>query len=542
MCLNYLTLVKSWWRKIINGDHRHDESHYLARSNTIRSLWKNKEFSALAKFIDADIIALDDRADIAFMIALAHAKLDHRGSYLVFSKLALDWNITPQSMTNIINEHRSGSSGKSFDVRVLNKIEIGIGWAANTINTAIYRHHGLLTIGEYQYTAYYESESVLSVVRISGINVESYKLQGRYRLHDAHNSISLGYDRNNCLHITYDHHGTKLKYRRSEVPYAIDTWQDEASMTGQHEDKVTYPTFINPRFQHPLTLLYRDGESDKGCARLKIFDEQSGLWSDYPVAVLSGENNAPWPCNGYWNHPAIDKNGTLHLSFVWRTHSIGSEQLVNNLNICYAKSDDNGLTWRTSTGIEFKLPITPVNCEVIFPVPPGSNLINQCSMAMDSKNHAHIAYYASDGDGVPQYFHLWQSGKKWKSRQVSNRKYPFKLKGVGTLQIPISRPEIIIDRDDSVHILFRGDLSGNCLSAYSASAPEYVSDLDSFKVIWPLEVGNAEPVIDRTRWSIDDTLALFVQKTGQTNGDIQTDTITSQVSVINVKFTSLNNE
>lgn len=97
--------------------------------------------------------------------------------------------------------------------------------------------------------------------------------------------------------------------------------------------------------------------------------------------------------------------------------------------------------------------------------------MNQCSMALDSRGYAHIAFYANDDIGIPQYFHLWQTGSRWSARQVSNRKIPFQLKGIGTLQIPISRPEIILDQDDNVHLLCRSDLSQNRLSVYSASSP-----------------------------------------------------------------------
>lgn len=369
MCRKFLKFIKSWTGKIRHNDHYHDISHNSVYLNSIYLSWKNKEWSTLTKISASDISNLENRAEIAFIIAIAHAEVGAEDDYIAFSDIASGWNLTPGSMKKLIGDSYQKNYGPKFKAKILDHIQIGLGWATNTVNTAIYRHHGLLTVGPYRYTAFYESDCVLTLVRLSGDSMESYRLPGQYRLHDAHNSISLGHDRDHCLHITYDHHGTKLKYRRSSKPYAIDAWRDEQSMTGQYEDRVTYPTFINPRLDHPLTLLYRDGESDKGCARLKTFDEGLGIWSDHPVAILSGESNSPWTCNGYWNHPAIGKDGALHLSFVWRTHSIGPEQLVNNLNICYAKSFDNGLTWQTSTGIEYRSPITPVNSEVILAVP-----------------------------------------------------------------------------------------------------------------------------------------------------------------------------
>lgn len=537
MCRKFLTLIKSWISKNrhdkVNDDFK-DDFAYLQRINT---LWRSKDWPALTKITDRDISSRVDRAQLAFIIAIAHAEMDAQDGYEMFSDIAFKWGLTAESMKKLIGDNYKKNFSSKFRANVVGSIQIGVGWATNTINTAIYRHHGILTIGDYQYTAFYESESVLMLIRLSTNSFESHKLQGQYRLHDAHNSISLGHDRDHCLHVTYDHHGTKLRYRRSLKPYVINAWGEEQAMTGHYEDRVTYPTFINPRLGHPLTLLYRDGESDKGCARLKTFDEKLGVWADHPVPVLSGENNAPWTCNAYWNHPAIDEHGALHLSFVWRTHSLGPEQIVNNLNICYAKSADNGLTWQTSGGVIYRSPITPVNSEVIFAVPPGSNLINQCSMALDSKGFAHVAFYANDKAGIPQYFHLWLTDAGWNVRQVSNRKAPFQLKGIGTLPVPISRPEILLDKENNVHILFRGDISQNRLSAYSSSAPNYFAHPDDFEILWPADVGYAEPIIDRTRWNKDNILTLFVQPTNQPNGDIRTDATISPINIVNVKFT-----
>ncbi|MBF8637507.1 BNR repeat-containing protein [Pseudomonas fulva] len=537
MCRKFLTLVRSWITKDRHNKIDNDFTNDDAYLQSIRSLWRNKDWPALTKINDADIYKISNRSEIAFIIGIAHAELDSQDGFIAFSNLASEWGLTAESMKKLIGEYYEKNCSSKFKADVMGSTRIGAGWATNTINTAIYRHHGILTMGAYQYTAYYESESVLTLVRLSANCVETYKLIGRYRLHDAHNSISLGHDRNHCLHITYDHHGTKLRYRRSLQPYTIDAWGEEQSMTGNYEDRVTYPTFINPRLEHPLTLLYRDGESDKGCARLKTFDENKGVWADHPVAILSGENNSPWTCNAYWNHPVIDEHGALHLSFVWRTHSIGPDQIVNNLNICYAKSADNGLTWHTSGGVVYRAPITPVNSEVIFAVPPGSNLINQCSMALDSNGFAHIAFYANDNTGIPQYFHLWLTDTGWNVRQVSNRKTPFQLKGIGTLPIPISRPEILVDGKNNVHILFRGDISNNQLSAYSASAPKYLAHISEFEILWPVDVGYAEPIIDRTRWNRDNILTLFVQPTNQPNGDVRTNTTVSPIDIIDIKFT-----
>jgi tetratricopeptide (TPR) repeat protein len=398
-------------------------------------------------------------------------------------------------------------------------LELGPAWSGNTVNTVIFRHHGVVTWGDYQYAAFYVDERHMRIVRrhLFTNTLETHDILGEFNLQDAHNSISLGVDRSGHIHISYDHHATSLRYRRSLEPESIGGWTDELPMTGLHEEQVTYPTFILPRAGHPLTLLYRDGTHNKGCARLKTYDEQKQIWVDRPEPILSGSDQKPWTSNAYWNHPAIGSDGSLHLSFVWRTGVLGEKQLVNNINIGYAWSPDNGLNWFTPKGLPYVLPITQVNAEVVWPIPPGSNLINQTSMALDSANRPHIIFYANDAQGIPQYQRIWFDGRQWQHQIVTQRVAPFNLTGSGTLQIPISRPEILIDAQDRVYAIGRGDFSQDCLVALRLDG---VADGNAVnQSLWSEPLGFAEPVLDRTRWQRDRALSLFIQKSNQPNGD-----------------------
>jgi hypothetical protein len=421
-------------------------------------------------------------------------------------------------------------------IKQLANISLGEGWAGNTINTVIFRHHGILTGAGYQYTAFYVNEKTLRILkrRLADNAIEHHDIHGNYNLKDAHNSISMGYDRQGYIHLTYDHHSTSLNYIRALKPHSIDDWSEEIPMTGMHEEQVTYPTFILPRNNYPLTLLYRDGVWNKGSARLKTYDELTKAWMDYPTPILSGADEQPWTCNAYWNHPGLGNDGSLHLSFVWRTHSLGKDQLINNINISYACSHDNGATWQTCRGHLYRLPITPVNAEVIHPVSPGTNLINQCGMAIDSKNRPHIVFYANDESGIPQYQHLRFDGVRWCHQNLSKRVKTFNMMGGGTLKIPISRPDIVIDNDDNAYVIFRGDFSENRLAILKLKSPDYTCEFESFNYIDQECVGYAEPVIDRVRWSTDNILSLFVQYNNQPDHDIEHDSEKHLVKIIDL--------
>jgi len=337
--------------------------------------------------------------------------------------------------------------------------------------------------------------------------------------------------------LTFDD-STGLCYRRSKKPLAIDQWSDALPMAGKHEAGVAHPAFVLPRQNHPLTLFYRDGVGNEGCARLKTYDEANHRWVDLPIAILSGAKEAPWACNAYWNHPASGDDGSLHLSFVWRSISTGNQEGVNNINIGYAWSSDNGLTWATSKGRSYELPITPVSSETVFPVSPGSNLAHQTSMALDSQKRPHIVFYADDENSIPQYQHLWFDGRKWQHQIISQRTRPFCLEERGTLRSPIGRPEIVVDRQGSVFVVYRGDCTDNRLVAQKLCPPSYHVLPIHVTQLWDEDLGYAEPVIDRSRWSRDQILTVQVQSNQQADGGRNDLPKTSTVNLVDIQFST----
>jgi hypothetical protein len=423
-------------------------------------------------------------------------------------------------------------------VKILKEHSLGKAWGSNTVNTVIFRHHAIFTLNQFQYTAFYKNLTTIVIIQrdLESDKIIEAFIKGKFNLYDAHNSISLGIDRDGYIHISYDHHATNLKYRCSKKPYSILEWSEELSMTGNNEDKVTYPTFILPRKNYPLTLLYRHGVPNKGTMYMKVYDEKKKMWYDLLKPILTGEANSPWTSSAYWNHPAFDKNGNIHLSFTWRTHYATSDKRVNNINIGYAKSINNGLTWVTSKSIPYKLPITQVNTETIKAISPSTNLINQTSSAMDSKENLHIVYYSNDEVGVPQYYHMWSDGSKWNSTQLTNRKTSFSLQGGGTLEIPMSRPEIVIDFEDNVFVLYRADTTNNKYVAQKIVKPYSEVNSTDLLILDDEDVGFSEPIIDRIRWKKENILTMYIQYSAQPNHDTEHIEQYYEAKLIDIKF------
>ena len=123
---------------------------------------------------------------------------------------------------------------------------IGQGWSSNSINAVKFRKHALTTFGNMQFVGYYNEFGylVLGKRKLNSKTWTTYITTFRGNVKDAHNSISLAVDGNGYLHVSWDHHNTKLRYAKSKMPLGLELGA-ELIMTGKQEDKVTYPEFYN---------------------------------------------------------------------------------------------------------------------------------------------------------------------------------------------------------------------------------------------------------------------------------------------------------
>jgi len=186
-----------------------------------------------------------------------------------------------------------------------------------------------------------------------------------------------------------------------------------------------------------------------------------------------------------------------------------------------ARSLDGGRTWQKSTGEAYRLPITEARAEYALRIPQKSELINQTSMCGDAQGRPYIAtYWRPAGSAVPQYQLVYHDGKKWKVSQVSRRTTPFSLSGGGTKKILIARPQVLVNTKagkTAVYVVFRDaerhDVASLAKCADLARPHWVVQDLTT------AGLGNWEPTYDTERWKQDQVLNLFVQRTGQGDGE-----------------------
>lgn len=408
------------------------------------------------------------------------------------------------------------------DARVM---DVGLGWAKNTVNTAVFRKNSLVSNDVFQFVSYYDGEGFLTIGKRQ-LNSESWTVQRTaYTGHaaDAHNVISMMVDGDGYLHVAWDHHNGRLRYAKSTEPEGLQLGEEEA-MIGSEENRVTYPEF----FALPngdLLFFYRDGGSGAGNLIINKYELSQKKWTRLHTNLISGEGQR----NAYWQ-AYVDQKGTIHVSWVWRE----SPDVASNHDMAYTCSKDGGLTWQRSDGKPYTLPVTAENAEYAARIPQQSELINQTAMAADEDGNPFIATYWRSADSqVPQYKIIYLTKGKWQVKSLDFRTTAFSLSGHGTKEIPISRPQLLVSgkgKKTALLLLFRDKERGSKASALK------LNDIrkDNFEIV-DLSSGSLgawEPTYDTELWRSKKSLALYVQQTDQKDGEGLLDVEPTTVRVI----------
>ncbi len=403
---------------------------------------------------------------------------------------------------------------------------VGEGWSANSINTVKFRKNALTTSGNYQFVAYYDADShlVLGKRKLQSKKWEILKSAYKGHTKDAHNSISIAIDGNGFVHVSWNHHDTKLRYVKSVKPYGLELGS-EMQMTGLLEDKVTYPEFYNLPNGN-LLFCYRSGQSGRGNLVLNSYDVNKDTWKQLQHNLIDGENKR----SAYWQ-TCIDTKGVIHISWVWRE----TWDVSTNHDICYARSKDGGVTWEKSTGERYNLPITLASAEQAWKIPQNSNLINQTAMSTDAHGNPFIASYWNEND-ITQYQIVYLKDNAWQKINTGFRTTTFTLGGGGTKKIPISRPDIFINdfnKQTYINLLFRDEERQNKVSLAYASLNNRTEW--NVKDLSETSVGEWEPNYDINLWNSKKELDVFVQNVIQIDGEGVAETKASKVRVLKVK-------
>ncbi|MEX0929425.1 MAG: BNR repeat-containing protein [Balneolales bacterium] len=395
------------------------------------------------------------------------------------------------------------------DNRVVNLVPLAKGYAKTAVNVTIFRRNSVFTHEQSQYAAYYDPEGHLMLARreLGDTTWKIHQTQYAGNVRDAHNSISIMVDGAGYLHVSWDHHNHPLRYARGLRPGSLELGQREQMSPASAGHRVTYPEFYRMP-DGDLLFMYRHGGSGDGAQVLHRYDVSEGSWSLLHEQLIDGQGRV----NPYWQ-TTIDEAGTLHLSWTWRRNP-GVE---SNHDMAYARSGDGGRTWERSDGEEYELPITPGTAEYALRIPENSVMMNQTSMAADSRGNPYIVnYWRPEGSEVPQYHIVHHDGESWQVSQLGHLTQAFDLRGGGSMAPPISRPQIAVDtsgEQDRAYVIFRAEERGSKVSVAISNNPE----LGEWSVIdlADLPLRSWEPSYDTSLWQREKKLHLFVQQAGQ---------------------------
>jgi hypothetical protein len=276
--------------------------------------------------------------------------------------------------------------------------------------------------------------------------------------------------------------------------------------------------FVSTPSAADLILLFRDGSAASGDLRAMRFDRAAARWRDDPIAFVSGRGGNGWRAGPYLNTPAIGPAGEIVLFLVWRLEpQASSAGAVNNSGIDCLVSRDGLHHLATAGGVDLALPVTPATAERVIAVPLGANLINQAAAAVRMDGAPMVATYWDDERGIPQYRLGWRQGASWRVSTISQFSTRFRLDGAGTLPLPHSRPELLLDSDGSAHVIFRSREFGGRLILTSFAPPDYALANARYRILVDEDLGFYEPVLDRFGWH-NGELALHVQWCDQESG------------------------
>ncbi len=285
--------------------------------------------------------------------------------------------------------------------------------------------------GGRQYVAYYDSERRMTIAcRELASEHWTYKRFDELVGWDSHNYVAFAFDREGCIHLSGNMHCVPLKYYRTTKPGDITTFERIDRMTGENEQRCTYPRFTTgPNGE--FLFSYRDGGSGNGNEIVNVYDTAAKTWKRYitkPVFDGEGQRNA------YYTGPARDSKGVYHYAWVWRE----DPDCSTNHDVSYIRGSAPGEGLTRSDGTPVELPITLAKGEIIDPIPMKGGLLNNVALSFDSRDRVMITYYKFDERGNTQVYTARLEESGWRIYQTTHWHDRWDFQGGGTIPMMIS--------------------------------------------------------------------------------------------------------
>lgn len=314
------------------------------------------------------------------------------------------------------------SVGDAQDIKHV--IDVAPVWSGHPVG-----FHSLVA-SNHQFVAFYDADRRMTVAarHLSATNWNFVQLPERVGW-DSHNYITMALDKYGHLHLSGNMHGNPLVYFRSEQPLEITTLKRIPGMTGQDEQRTTYPKFFEG-VRGELIFTYRTGGSGNGNQIYNVYEAPTRAWRrllDQPLLDGKGQKSA------YLNGPLRGPDGYFHLTWIWRE----TPDCATSHHVCYARSRDL-IHWETSGGNPLSLPMTFETGEVVDPVPLYGGAINgNVALGFDAQQRPIVSYHKFDTNGFTQVYNARLEDGEWKSHQATDWTYRWEFFGGGSIEFEI---------------------------------------------------------------------------------------------------------
>ncbi|EIP99749.1 hypothetical protein OpiT1DRAFT_04278 [Opitutaceae bacterium TAV1] len=421
----------------------------------------------------------------------------------------------------------------------------------SSINGQTYQQEALVSHRGYQYAAFYVAPGFPAVARRAlpdgAWETITFKDYGPVTHSNTHNVIVIGIaPRDGTLHLSFDHHATILRYRKSQPGVATNPtahrWTPalfgpvtSALEPGKTISRVTYPQFFTAP-DGTLTFAFRNGVSGRGDWFLHEYTETN--WTPLgqlftQTGTYQGKNSR----SAYPNPYRYDPDGRLHVTWSWREHS---SNLTGNHDLGYAWSDDHGRTWHNNNGIIIAhLTNTPTNDgataaqpasaisintpgNIVYPIRYAWGMMNTTTQFVDAKRRVHIISWRNPDDAPApssntlnswRYYHYWRDiDGTWHERQL-----PFHGR----------KPQLVLDETGTMHVIhgtgpdlnYHGGDRGVHLAIATATEASGWTDWKVSQPLPPDYIFQGEPLLDVGRWEREKILSIYYQQKPEIPGN-----------------------
>lgn len=253
---------------------------------------------------------------------------------------------------------------------------------------------------------------------------------------------------------------------------------------------LTYPRFER-LVNGDMLMEFRIGQSGAGDSYIHRYSATSGQWSAAGKYLQGQDNNAY--INGF-----TSQDGKLFVSWTVRETPDAS----TNHDFYFTFSEDDGRTWKTTSGQAVSKPITPSTAGIkVYTIPQKSEIMNQEAQCADSKGRFH-ALMRDKSSGTAKFYHYMRTPTGTFSKTAINV-------SISTPPYLAYRGKLASSGDNLIAIL--PDAPKNTVTIWGATAAGSFQDWKSLATI---ENMAGEPLVDYDRLSKFGILSVFVRQGG----------------------------